>query len=656
MADNNIDILVDLKVEENRVIRALDNAKSIMNNADRRTTKYKKSVEAVVQAELKLAQIRKQRIALNKQAENSVKNLTKAQIQAKNATGATTSAALELGRVISDAPYGIRGMANNLTQLVSQMAFATKSAGGFRLALRGLWTAMMGPLGIVLAITTVISAFDWFYGANEKAEKSTDDFSSSLEELANILSKDVNVSIEEYIKLVRQKTELDKNTAKLANDLKLKEDALNKVVEYRLELEERMRNSKLDSAILQETINELADKEKKINEEIAEIYKNATDEINKYKEAKKGLSDDSEEAIKGSLKDLKQQLAAQKKHREEVATTASEYKAVSIVIDDIKKKIEAIEGKEDKKDPKERVEALFNFPTDKEIKKEAELKLKVLAEALEKTNEGFEFNSAKTKDDLFSVLNIDPNSLKDLSEETKAAIRETNEAILKELVRDMEYQDFSEYAEITQKGLTSINDFLDAQFDRRLTMEENHTNKLNEELNNRLLNEQLSADERANIQNQIAQNDEALRKKQNEIKKKQFNSQKAFNIANALIDTSRAAAGVMADADGGFFARLSQAIPTIAFGLAQVATIASQKFQPDAASTPIRTSSSTGGSSGVGNRTFDFNLVGNNQQNQLAEAIGGQFSQPLKAYVVSKDITNQQQLDVNTKATARFGG
>ena len=36
MADNNIDILVDLKVEENRVIRALDNAKSIMNNADKK--------------------------------------------------------------------------------------------------------------------------------------------------------------------------------------------------------------------------------------------------------------------------------------------------------------------------------------------------------------------------------------------------------------------------------------------------------------------------------------------------------------------------------------------------------------------------------------------------------------------------------------------
>ena len=106
--------------------------------------------------------------------------LAKTQVQAKDATGATTSAALELGRVVSDAPYGIRGMANNLTQLVSQMAFATKAAGGFRKALKGLFTALTGPLGVVLAITAVISALDFFYGANKKAKEETDKLTGSI--------------------------------------------------------------------------------------------------------------------------------------------------------------------------------------------------------------------------------------------------------------------------------------------------------------------------------------------------------------------------------------------------------------------------------------------------------------------------------------------
>ena len=100
----------------------------------------------------------------------------------------------------------------------------------------------------------------------------------------------------------------------------------------------------------------------------------------------------------------------------------------------------------------------------------------------------------------------------------------------------------------------------------------------------------------------------------------------------------------MADAKGGFFARLSQAIPTIAFGLAQVATIARQKFQSSASKTPINTGGG-GGGSGNGRAEPSFNVVGRSNNNLLINAIQAQFDKPLKAYVVSRDISNQQQLD-----------
>lgn len=189
MAESTETILFNLKIEENRATRKLQEVKEAVNSLDRRTTKYKNTVREQIALETKLTQIRKQRISVNKQSEISLKALNKTQKQAKDATGATTSAALELGRVVSDAPYGIRGMANNLTQLVSQMAFATKAAGGFRLAIKGLWTALMGPLGVVLAITAVISAFDFLYGANKKAENSTNDLTKSIENFADLLRK-----------------------------------------------------------------------------------------------------------------------------------------------------------------------------------------------------------------------------------------------------------------------------------------------------------------------------------------------------------------------------------------------------------------------------------------------------------------------------------
>ena len=103
-------------------------------------------------------------------------------------TGAATSSAMELSRVISDAPYGIRGMANNITQLVSQLGFqaaatdkVTGKSVGYLGAIKGMFSALTGPLGIVFAITAVVSAFDFLYGANEKAEDSIKKTTSALE-------------------------------------------------------------------------------------------------------------------------------------------------------------------------------------------------------------------------------------------------------------------------------------------------------------------------------------------------------------------------------------------------------------------------------------------------------------------------------------------
>jgi hypothetical protein len=42
-----------------------------------------------------------------------------------------------------------------------------------------------------------------------------------------------------------------------------------------------------------------------------------------------------------------------------------------------------------------------------------------------------------------------------------------------------------------------------------------------------------------------------------------------------------------------------------------------------------------------------FNIVGDSGTNQLAEAIGGQAQQPIKAFVVSNDVTTSQELDRN---------
>ena len=103
------------------------------------------------------------------QKQLQVRSLTASMHQGTSATGLASTSAMEFGRVVSDAPYGIRGMANNVSQLTSllfQGAGAidetTGKVIGLKGAIKGMWGAMMGPLGIMIGIQAVIAILDHF--------------------------------------------------------------------------------------------------------------------------------------------------------------------------------------------------------------------------------------------------------------------------------------------------------------------------------------------------------------------------------------------------------------------------------------------------------------------------------------------------------------
>ena len=63
------------------------------------------------------------------------------------------------------------------------------------------------------------------------------------------------------------------------------------------------------------------------------------------------------------------------------------------------------------------------------------------------------------------------------------------------------------------------------------------------------------------------------------------------------------------------------------------------------------------GGGGAGATTVqppDFNIIGSTGVNQLAEAIGSTEKEPLRAYVVSSDITTKQALDRNIRSSAEL--
>ena len=123
---------------------------------------------------------------------------------------------------------------------------------------------------------------------------------------------------------------------------------------------------------------------------------------------------------------------------------------------------------------------------------------------------------------------------------------------------------------------------------------------------------------------------------------------KALAIASSLVNTYAAITGQLKAFSGvpvpGY--AIAQAIATGVAGFANVKKIASVKVP----------NSSGGGSVSSGGSTPApttpslppaFNVVGASDTNQLADAIGGQSQEPVKAYVVSGDVTSAQSMDRN---------
>jgi len=130
---------------------------------------------------------------------------------------------------------------------------------------------------------------------------------------------------------------------------------------------------------------------------------------------------------------------------------------------------------------------------------------------------------------------------------------------------------------------------------------------------------------------------------------------KAAGIAQATINTYQGITEVWKTASvlpepAATIARIASTVAVAASGFAAVKNIASVQL-------PF---TGGGGVGGGGAPSLapppapSFNLVGNNQANQLAGALN-QNNQPIQAYVVSRDMTSQQEMDRNIRRTASVG-
>jgi hypothetical protein len=589
-----------------------------------------------------------------------------------SAAGIAGATVNEFGRLISDMPFGITAITNNLSQLGSMFAILVQKAQKLNTGLsttknviRLLKDQFLGPVGVLFLFQAAVALLETFAGNAKKAAQETDKMVEALSKVeAPIYEMEALAEIMES-----NTSSTEEQTYALKELKKLGFDPLNETLEV-------FKNRYIEIMTLTAIKGVFA-------ERIAEVVKERLvlqDEIKKLKE---GLTDEDTflesiaEYLNIPLQEASDAIAAMKLNLSGVAFTAVEAKlkeeadrfkqtikdlvsamGSSAGIDADDKLAKLLESWAKKREISElrAQEDILNVQRRYSIKQ---------LELLGATQEQLVDVNAYYDSEIFKLRRENQEELTIIAEEAYEEELETldeylarkkkaeeNAAKAVEKLRQDNLQKQQDIAMAVGAIVTGVADNIDAAYQKELDIEQNKTTALNNELRQRLANEKLSANERKNIQDQIAKNDEALRVKQEEIEKKRFKANKVAAIAEATISTFVAATGVLKDTKGGSVARIAGMIAVIGAGLAQVAMIAKQQFVSSQSSIGAGAAVS---SNGVEVQSPDFNIVGQSASNQLAEAVKGQLSQPIKAFVVSKDVSTAQEMDRNIIGSASLG-
>lgn len=562
---------------------------------------------------------------------NSSKQLGKALDENRDKTGLAGAAVVEIGRTISDANYGFTAMANNISQLGTLMSTLVATSGGLKNGLRELGKAFAGPLGIIVIFQIAVTLLERLakntkqtQNALDGIEKAAGAAGTKLTVLKNVI-EDNNISLEEKQRAIKAANEeYDGLNLRLDENGQLTDEST-KAIDRKIEALKRLAKANAFVKELEKLYGELALSATKTDNEFVATINNISKGLGTLGQGA-GLID----VLIGTEEENRQRIMEQ--------------------INALVKLME--EG--------ELIDEMFGSDKGGRLKSKTKEKIKKIAtEIIGTTIDQMRALEKEGNSIIDRLIGAEPSEWaeKQLKENAKRAL-EGLKAIETEYVSPFKTTlDF--YVQQTTMAVDSIAQVFDAAFERDMVREQNKTTALNNELRDRLRNERISAAERKNIQNQIAANDEALRLKQEATAKKRFAIEKGLRISMAVMDTYssavRAYASQLIPGDPTSIARaeIARAV-AVAMGLANVAAISMQKFV---------SSASGGGGAGLGEsgvggggvQAPDFNIVGASPSNQLAAAVQGQFQQPVKAYVVSKDVSTAQEMDRNIIGSASLG-
>jgi len=674
MATDNKKILISIEVQET-------GSKAVSNSTKKTAEDLTKLTQAQIDQRVEAEKLK----ITNAAVAQSFRSQAAAQLQASNPNfraqaGLNNAILLETSRLASDASYGFQGMANNLGQIVSLFFSFTKTAGGVVNSLIQLGKSLLGSGGILIAIQLLIAfgddIYNFFRGIDTEAEKAR----KRLDKLTESIRKQI-ITFEQYSTTIREYNitgkALEENIAILSDRFSEFETGVKK-----LDLAQNKNSKTLKSLVL--SFIELGN----VRKELIELEKKAVDAAEKGLDANK-IRLKGEKTLAGELFRVSKEkirleelftLEVEKGSKKTVKTRnrvfkegdldfekerqKSRQRIIESVIEDEKRlTVISFQGLRDRaritqrefaEDQKRRIDDFLSSNATKEQKQEAE----------KKYNESIKESSKELSDFIIQLNKEEANELRNISlsqnQEELEILRQRKNDI--EIINQQEADSSilnegikaGKLLELRQKQLKAerlfIQDRLDNEnlsFKERVKLTKDLTKIEDQEAANRTFIAEVEAQGKRKLLDQVGNALMAF----SDLAGRETEAGRALAITSTLISTYSTAQKAyesqflpIPDPTSTVRGALAAAA-AVASGLANVRAIASGgKSRPSANQSKVNVEAP------------DFNIVGASSESQLAQSISQQQTKPIKAFVVGKDITTQQELDRNTINTAGLGG
>ena len=623
-----------------------------------------------------------------------VKNVTKTGINPlADATGLAGAAVTELGRTISDVNYGFPAVANNISQLGSLFTILIARTGGLTKALKLMWQTVKGPLGILLAFQTFITVLEAFSKNSAKAEK-------SIETLSNSFSDQV-VKLKTYVKIIESSWMSLEKKQKVVEELNESHKDLN------IELNEQ---GLLTMESQQSTILYIRALKKKalaqaIVTRIQEHYNKVLEIENR--DMGENLSFLDKLIIKGDIyagAKEKQARLTQKSIENNEKERQDELDSIDKLIDKLDKlgiipEVNTKKNEKSLKAKKDFVARELSFADDI-LRSEDRINEKVTKNQFNRLKQENKLQSdlAEIRFNEYKIREQDRvAAIKDPEDRAKAEIKSAeaikkSEQSLKDFKVQLENETSAKILQIAiEQAVKQLNIVSDLQAKERETILSFNESMANTELGRIAIQEQLEEERHKNKIKRI--NDEIKERKRegelyfdleeqkriedarNEREKTKLTKAgedarlniinfaadaaiaiagkgsalgKSIAVAMAIINTRKAITEALGDKEVPSFFRILHATAIGAFGFKQVKDIMATKL-------PVGADAGGGGAASVSVAAPDFNVVGQGAGSQLAGVVGARFGEPIKAYVLSADVTSAQEMDRKIDSTATIG-